>query len=966
MATFTPTKQQQDVTNFFESTFGPEYAGKLTSIFLNAVAGAGKTSTIMLQIETLMKIEKELGRALVACNLSFNTNIRDASKVKMTAIGSTVEAKTTNQLGRGILAAAAKDGMCAAPHGKADAKKYKVLAEEQLQDWKYNKLYFENFKEYNRAVTAVVELVDAVRATQMEPTEDNLIDIIMHYRLEDKIDVTAPYWSLVATSVGLVLKKGISAYNRGCTVEIDGDKEVYKKGWHDFNDQICLPLYLDLASPTWDVIFIDEAQDLNVARRMMITRSIKPNGTLFFVGDPDQSIQGFTFSDTDSVDNIIEHTGAVQFPLSVCWRCDSDIIRLAQVLVPRIEARPNAPKGIVDVLSSSKFIETLEPGYKRGSEEKDPDLALCRVKKDLVENCLACIRAGKPAIVRGREIGRGITTLLDDVVAKHPAPVAELYRSIQEYADNKVSKLLKKKNSEQAISDFMDNVDTLSALVGGFLEDEKNQYASIDELKTYIAAKFADDDTEQTNADRVKPIVFSTIHKAKGLEYDRVFILSPELLPHPLSKGGWQEKQERNIIYVAITRAKKALYFVGGVPALLADKYQEMKAEEQAALDASAAIAEAEKIVTEAAAPAEAEEQAAIKEKLAAGRKAKLAEDKEKKIEAFFDPSVRACLKDFYNMLLESDQETREEKVPASKNKKLKEADVVEAAVIAFMGEYFTTSDHYQEYLDRQERKEQAREEYKERKNKRRSKKAAAAPAPEVDDQDEGPDDDGGPDNGGGQPAPSTFVDDDYDSDVVMTLFEDNLGIPRSEHIDWHALEAIQKIAASSPDNDQPAPADGPYVFDEIVDIDQDGGTSYGSASLFPDLPAEEPIERPVRRMFFHCLSKRCNSPRWATDYYVINEGKFNEQMYRSDGGKVIYAVNDFVKCPDCGNDGAFIKKSILQGEVSHSRKCDPRCWNATSAKCKCPCGGLRHGLGEPGKEAPIKFIGTPLLKMPL
>lgn len=57
-------------------------------------------------------------------------------------------------------------------------------------------------------------------------------------------------------------------------------------------------------------------------------------------------------------------------------------------------------------------------------------------------------------------------------------------------------------------------------------------------------------------------IVLSTIHKAKGLEATKVFILCPELLPHPMAKSAWQQDQEANLKYVAITRAREHLVYV--------------------------------------------------------------------------------------------------------------------------------------------------------------------------------------------------------------------------------------------------------------------------------------------------------------------------------------------------------------------------------------------------------------------
>jgi superfamily I DNA/RNA helicase len=55
-------------------------------------------------------------------------------------------------------------------------------------------------------------------------------------------------------------------------------------------------------------------------------------------------------------------------------------------------------------------------------------------------------------------------------------------------------------------------------------------------------------------------IILSTVHKAKGSEADKVFIIRPDLMPLP-SFRTWQAIQEQNLIYVAITRAKKELIY---------------------------------------------------------------------------------------------------------------------------------------------------------------------------------------------------------------------------------------------------------------------------------------------------------------------------------------------------------------------------------------------------------------------
>ena len=58
-------------------------------------------------------------------------------------------------------------------------------------------------------------------------------------------------------------------------------------------------------------------------------------------------------------------------------------------------------------------------------------------------------------------------------------------------------------------------------------------------------------------------VTCGTVHKMKGLEADKVWVIKPEVIPHPRAKG-WQLEQEWNILYVAVTRARRELVVVGG------------------------------------------------------------------------------------------------------------------------------------------------------------------------------------------------------------------------------------------------------------------------------------------------------------------------------------------------------------------------------------------------------------------
>jgi superfamily I DNA/RNA helicase len=58
-------------------------------------------------------------------------------------------------------------------------------------------------------------------------------------------------------------------------------------------------------------------------------------------------------------------------------------------------------------------------------------------------------------------------------------------------------------------------------------------------------------------------VMLSTAHKSKGLEANRVLILLPNKLPLTWQNQlDWQLKQELNLKYVALTRARKELVFI--------------------------------------------------------------------------------------------------------------------------------------------------------------------------------------------------------------------------------------------------------------------------------------------------------------------------------------------------------------------------------------------------------------------
>lgn len=186
------------------------------------------------------------------------------------------------------------------------------------------------------------------------------------------------------------------------------------------------------------------------------------------------------------------------------------------------------------------------------------DAILCRVNRPLVSVAFALIRAKVSARVLGRDIGQGLAVLakklakdiyiLDNSKDEYATCFSD---HLAKYRDKQISKLRRRgKLAEAAALD--DRLDTLQVFV-----DEMGEEDGLQELLGSITRLFGEAGEVRAS------VILSTVHKAKGMEWDRVFILdASELMPSPWARKDWEAQQERHIAYVACTRAKRELRYI--------------------------------------------------------------------------------------------------------------------------------------------------------------------------------------------------------------------------------------------------------------------------------------------------------------------------------------------------------------------------------------------------------------------
>jgi len=298
-----------------------------------------------------------------------------------------------------------------------------------------------------------------------------------------------------------------------------------------FNDMVWLPIAMNWISPRFKLVVVDECQDQNAPQLEIARRLCLPEGRIAVVGDDRQAIYEFRGACQNGIDRMKEILNAEEQSLTFTRRCAKAIVREAQAFVPDYRAFDDAVEGIVDDLFSGKLVEQARRG----------DAILSRLNAPLVPLWLSFIRRGIACKIEGRDMAASFLAIIKKFKARS---IPEVVRKAEAWGARMTARLGKLDDRKAAKAALIqDQVATIIAIVDGL--------GSVAEIEPRIDAIFADTSKEGNNA-----VILSTVHKAKGLEWNRVFILCSTFK----FKGG----QEDNIKYVAITRAKTHLTYVDG------------------------------------------------------------------------------------------------------------------------------------------------------------------------------------------------------------------------------------------------------------------------------------------------------------------------------------------------------------------------------------------------------------------
>lgn len=479
--------EQQAIFDFFTAGYG--------NLVVRARAGTGKTTTIIEAMERAPERHKLL--------CAFNKKNADELSSRLRSCGARgAEARTLHSLGYSYLRSRS-------PRLQVDGDRGRALAEAasmSMDRWSRRT----KIQAGKLAAALASKAKNCVLPADLD--RDVLIDLTFQFEL-------APSRQLRDHGVRLEDIVAIAMLALKAAGNSDGTV--------DYDDMIWLPVRLGLATPRYDLVVVDEAQDMNPVQIELALSSCKPGGRIVVVGDDRQAIYSFRGASSLSIELCKENLAAAELPLATTYRCPRLVVELAQQIVPDYQAAPQAPDGeIVDGCLDDLLRDAL-PG----------DFVLGRTNASVIGACLRLLQSGRRARVHGKDISASILSLIERL--EGGGSVATLLGKLADWHDQEAAKIkeMRRSNEEELLAALGDRVEVIQVLSEGL--------SFVSELVERVRYLFDGDGPA---------ILCSTVHRAKGMESDRVFVLDDTLR--------YGSIEEDNIRYVAYTRAKKSLILI--------------------------------------------------------------------------------------------------------------------------------------------------------------------------------------------------------------------------------------------------------------------------------------------------------------------------------------------------------------------------------------------------------------------
>jgi DNA helicase-2/ATP-dependent DNA helicase PcrA len=352
-------------------------------------------------------------------------------------------------------------------------------------------------------------------------------------------------------------------------VYVEYEARKRSAGLIDFEDLLELAIGLYDSDPHATEVFraryraftVDEYQDVNDLQQTLLDRWLGPREELCVVGDDYQAIYSFTGASPSWLLGFAERFPAAHVVrLEANYRSSPELLALANKLVPRLEGaektlratRPSGPEA--DALSypgtaaeTAALVARIRELHTDGVPHEEMAI-LVRTNARAADFELALSEAEiafQGASFLTRESARFLVRRLRTADAR---PLAREVRSLaqaQGWLEQPPEKLGEREQTRQA------DLALLVSLAERFDDGEKTGSDFVAWLEQRFDPRAAG-----------SGVHLLTYHRAKGLEFDAVFLprLSDTEMPSRRAVKAGAEVEERRLFYVGITRAKRHLW----------------------------------------------------------------------------------------------------------------------------------------------------------------------------------------------------------------------------------------------------------------------------------------------------------------------------------------------------------------------------------------------------------------------
>lgn len=379
--TFTPTEEQAIAVELASTTED--------NLLISALAGAAKTSTLVL-------IAEALPTTRMLC-LAFNKAIQLEMQERLP---SNCKAMTLNGLGHRAWSEAIGK-FC-----KLDKDKVYNLLKEKVDalEGEEKTIIYENFADIKRNISSL-------KSAGWLP--------------EGKFDRAKPLMSDSEAYDWLSEEPSELEWKLIYDVSLES-AQLALKGRIDFDDQILMPTLFPCIFERYPLVLIDEAQDLSALNHAMLRKIARRR--LIAVGDECQAIYGFRGAHQNSMQLLEKEFEMKRIGLTISFRCSQKVVEHARWRAPAMRYPEWAKAGSVANLTV-------------WSVEDLPDTAtiICRNNAPLFDMAIKLLRNGRYPQIRGNDIGK---TLLKQMKKLGPdtMPRAQLIEAILQWRDKKLEK----------------------------------------------------------------------------------------------------------------------------------------------------------------------------------------------------------------------------------------------------------------------------------------------------------------------------------------------------------------------------------------------------------------------------------------------------------------------------------------------------------------------------------------------